>query len=309
MKIFYIQQAAIIDWYLSKYESDCISGSYESVLDKLTFFGFASLFGIDHKSMFLCIANSRVLQFKWAKQNNLKFKKSSWKTDIIAAQIEAFRPDVIYTGDHYFFTKDLKDFLPSVSLYALWNASMIKDKSLTHFDLGLSFNSFYLEQLARLGIKNLEYNSFYVNPLIKNHIESMNLPVDIDIVFAGRYAPMFKNRNKLLCDVHEAFNRSHKVQYHLLTAKRFKGLIPSVPWKLLNAYKKPVFLESMFKVFSRSKIVLNMHSDITGAYKGNMRVFESLGIGAFLLTDAGNYPKYLIDGQHFVSYWKGRFNL
>ena len=48
------------------------------------------------------------------------------------------------------------------------------------------------------------------------------------------------------------------IQYHLLTAKRFKGLIPSVPWKLLNAYKKPVFLESMFKVFSRSKIVLNM---------------------------------------------------
>ena len=90
MKIFYIQQAAIIDWYLSKYESDCISGSYESVLDKLTFFGFASLFGIDHKSMFLCIANSRVLQFKWAKQNNLKFKSHLGKLILLQHRSKLF---------------------------------------------------------------------------------------------------------------------------------------------------------------------------------------------------------------------------
>ena len=151
-------------------------------------------------------------------------------------------------GDHYFYTKYLKDFLPSVSLYALWNASMIKDKSLTHFDLGLSFNSFYLEQLARLGIKNLEYNSFYVNPLIKNHIESMNLPVDIDIVFAGRYAPMFKNRNKLLVMFTRPSIEAIKFNIICLPLKDL-GLNSSVPWKLLNLIKSLYFSKACLKYF------------------------------------------------------------
>ena len=58
----------------------------------------------------------------------------------------------------------------------------------------------------------------------------------------------------------------------------------------------------MFKVIGKSKIVLNAHSNITGDFKGNMRVFEALGSGSFLLTDAGTYPEHLIDGEDFVSY-------
>ena len=33
-----------------------------------------------------------------------------------------------------------------------------------------------------------------------------------------------------------------------------------------------------------------------------MRVFEALGIGSFMLSDKGIYPKYLEDGMDFISY-------
>jgi spore maturation protein CgeB len=71
---------------------------------------------------------------------------------------------------------------------------------------------------------------------------------------------------------------------------------------MLNAVEKPVFLNELLEVFAESKIVINAHSDIAGQYKGNMRVFEALGTGSFMLSDKGIYPEFLIDGEDFVSY-------
>jgi len=130
----------------------------------------------------------------------------------------------------------------------------------------------------------------------------MNLQKDIDISFVGRYAPMFKTRNQFLYDVYSNFKKDYNIQYYLLTGSRLRGLIPMLPWKLLSSYNKPVFLEDMFKVFNRSKIVLNTHSNITGSVKGNMRVFEALGSGSFMLSDDGIYPEHLVAGEDFVTY-------
>ena len=46
-----------------------------------------------------------------------------------------------------------------------------------------------------------------------------------------------------------------------------------------------------------SKIVFNCHSDISKQYKGNMRVCETLGMGSFMLSDEGVYPRYLTPGK------------
>jgi spore maturation protein CgeB len=130
----------------------------------------------------------------------------------------------------------------------------------------------------------------------------MNLEKQNDICFVGRYGKMFKKRNKLLYDVYCKFKDSNKIAYHLLTEKRFCGLIPQLPWRMLNAVNGPVFLNELLEVFARSKIIINAHSDIAGQYKGNMRVFEALGTGAFMLSDKGIYPEFLKDGEDFVSY-------
>ena len=42
----------------------------------------------------------------------------------------------------------------------------------------------------------------------------------------------------------------------------------------------------MYRVLSRSKIALNRHSDVAEDYANNMRLYESTGVGALLITDA-----------------------
>lgn len=303
MKVFYIQQASIIDWYLEKYEFRYMSCSYRSLMSRLTAYGFGSLFGIDENKAFLSVANSRIFQSKWAKENSFKYNEENWKKEILAAQIESFKPDVIYTGDYIFFNKEMKQYLPKSELYALWNASPIKEGvDLSQFDLGISFNSIYHEELRKRGIENLEYNSFYIDPNIKNKLEGMSLLKNIDVSFVGRYSLMFKNRNRFLNDVYKTFKNDYNIQYYLLVDKRLRGLVPMIPWKLLRAYNSPVFLEGLFKVFNRSKIILNTHSNITGQYKGNMRVYEALGSGSFMLSDEGIYPENLKPGDDFITY-------
>lgn len=316
MKVFFIQTASLIDHVINIDIENYKKLSYKEMLIKLSNFGFFSLFGISQKyvfgdvsnfKLFVNVTNSKFIQTKWAQENDFKYTEKNWQKEILAAQIEKFQPDVIYTGNYVFFNKDMKKYLPKAKLYALWNASPMKEGiDLGYFDLGLSFNGVYHHHLQKRGVKNTEYNSFYIDPEIKNRLTLMQLEKNIDISFVGRYAPMFKDRNQFLHDVYGQFKRKYNIQYYLLTSTRAKGLVPMLPWRMLRAYNKPVFLEDMFKVFNKSKIVLNTHSNITGTGKGNMRVYEALGSGSFMLSDEGIYPEHLIAGDDFVTYKDSR---
>ena len=140
--------------------------TFSEDMDYLKSFGFSELFGIDRHDMdfFDTVANSKYLQVKWAKENNIKFDEDNWQKEILAFQIEKFKPDVIYTANHVFFDNEMKKYLPKVGLYALWNASVMSpDSDVKHFDVGISFNKVYHEQLIKYGIKNVEFNSFFSN--------------------------------------------------------------------------------------------------------------------------------------------------
>jgi hypothetical protein len=182
MKIFYCQQASIIDWYLNKFEKNNLEKSHDELLSKLASYGFVTLFGLDILDSFISVSSSKILQAKWANENNVKYSEKNWQKEILAAQIEKFQPDVIYTGNYVFFNKEMKSYLPKAKLYALWNASPMQEGiDLSHFDVGLSFNEIYHRHLQHRGVKNVEYNSFYIDPEIKNRLNSMLLPKDIDI--------------------------------------------------------------------------------------------------------------------------------
>ena len=42
----------------------------------------------------------------------------------------------------------------------------------------------------------------------------------------------------------------------------------------------------MFEIFAKSKIVVNRHGEIAKGHATNMRMYESTGMGALLITDA-----------------------
>jgi spore maturation protein CgeB len=64
----------------------------------------------------------------------------------------------------------------------------------------------------------------------------------------------------------------------------------------------PKFGLDYYEVLANAKIVLNGAIDISGEDRGNMRCFEALGAGSLLLSDQGNYPEGMSDGQTIVTY-------
>ena len=59
----------------------------------------------------------------------------------------------------------------------------------------------------------------------------------------------------------------------------------------------------MFEIFARSKIVVNRHGEIAKGHATNMRMYESTGMGALLITDATkNLEELFTVNEEVVTY-------
>jgi spore maturation protein CgeB len=128
-----------------------------------------------------------------------------------------------------------------------------------------------IEMYRNIGAKNVDYLPFACEPSI--HLKTSlskaekNL-LETDICFVGTYS---RRRAKIL--------------------KRLSGFrlgIWGPFWEyssLKNKIRGKAWGPEMVKVLSASKIVLNIHDQQDLGFKANMRVFETTGCGAFLLTD------------------------
>lgn len=73
--------------------------------------------------------------------------------------------------------------------------------------------------------------------------------------------------------------------------------------ELIKHFRKPVFGLEMFNILYNSDIVLNIHADSSPKYASNMRLFESTGVGACLLTDMKNNLNEIFDvSKEIVAY-------
>lgn len=66
--------------------------------------------------------------------------------------------------------------------------------------------------------------------------------------------------------------------------------------------RPPVFGRELLEALSSAKIVINGAIDMAGGNRGNMRVWEALGCGAAMVSDAGRYPEGIEAGRDFLSY-------
>jgi hypothetical protein len=266
--------------------------------------GSTSLMGAQEselgQSHFVTFANSFYLQNLWAKEQNLSYDPQNWELEILNAQIEVFQPDVLYTVNPEWFSQNYPK-IKQTPIRAAWKASpFAKSLDFSCFDVGLSFNDLYLSQLKETGIKKVFLRDFAFEPSIKPRFFPER-EKDIDLSFVGTYNDwMFGERNAFLSEIIKQFYWRYKIRYHLKTYHRVKGLVPILPLNFYPVYRKSVFFRDFLGVIDRSKIVFNCHSDSTGERKGNMRVFETLGMKAFMLSDAGKYPDFLKEGRDFI---------
>lgn len=271
---------------------------------------------LEHKQdeVFYTMWNYERLQWKWADENSLKTRNL---TEIKLAQIEEYKPDVFYNFSAFCdgeFIKRLGKRTSRKDIY--WNG-IIQPTPMTfpEYEAQISLHRPYVEYWRKHGLQALE-----LQPGIPtNWSQFDSSKKSIDVLFYGQYFKgMFDNRNSLIEDLlRHQLESGRDIRCHLTYTEQRPTIfrIPKLPWTRISApfvtfpsklvreeSLPPLYGDMLYQTIAQSRIVVNAYTNDNRDYKSNMRLFESIGLGAFLISEEGNYPDGFEPGVDFYTY-------
>jgi hypothetical protein len=264
----------------------------------------------DDAEAFLACGNDEVMQRQWALENGLAAKCSL--EDILLAQIEKHRTEILYNLDPVRFPSSFVRRLPgSVRRTLCWRAAPSGQTDLTAYGAVLGNFPWILDSWRLKGCRT-EWFAPAIDPVMDAYGHGKR---PIDVLFVGGYSRHHSARAKTLERVASLADRFTIV--YCLDASRLTRLAESFVGRLLPLQKhrrprsiatianSPVFGRELYALIGESKIVLNGAIDMAGPDRGNMRCFEAFGCGALLLSDGGNYPEGMRNGETMLTYDTG----
>lgn len=241
------------------------------------------------------IANAEPLQKRWARENDFQFNEESWMFEITTAQIVKFRPDVLLIADYTTFTpeflRNLRRTCPSIKLILGWCGAPYQSLDvMREWDVALSCVPEMVADFRAAGLQSYHVNHAFA-PKILEKLD-LQSPPKIEFSFIGSVLKQSKfhvEREKLLIYLVEA----SKLQIwsnikQLSFFERFSSIFTTaseVDRRIVRRTNPPVFGLEMFQKLRDSRVVFNNHIDISPVSASNMRLFETTGVGACLLTD------------------------
>jgi glycosyltransferase involved in cell wall biosynthesis len=243
------------------------------------------------------------VQRVWAREHGLSPRASA--EDILKAQIEAHRTEVFYNVDATGWGGDFIKSLPGcVKQTIAWHAAPFRNAPLAEYDLVVCNFPSILDRLKQQGCRTAYFFPAY-DPELEPFAARSDRP--IDVLFVGGYSRHHQQRAAILEAVAK-LSGEFNVVYHLDRSRlcRLAESLPLArhrrPQAIRTVTREPIFGRDYYEVLSAAKIVLNGAIDMAGGDRGNMRCFEALGSGALLLSDRGNYPEGMTDGETIVTY-------
>ena len=254
-------------------------------------------------------ANNESMQLAWAREHSpglVGVRQHSRRGDrilgggcrldrILAAQIEAFRPDVILNQDIRSINLRLlagakRD---GALLVGQHGATTFTDlRPLRVYDLVVSQVGPTVDAFRTGGIAAEELRLAF-EPSILDRLSSDH-PLR-DVVFVGSLFPgvhdaRIKLLERICSEVADVSVWSGSVEH----------LAPSSP--IRDRFRGQAWGREMYEIFRRARIVLNQHGG-TFAYADNCRLYEATGAGALLLTDdLPNLPELFVPGEEVAVY-------
>jgi len=232
-----------------------------------------------------------------ARKVGLSPRLDAQATEILIAQIEDFRPDLIFNQDVFRvdtgLARRIKDIGSKPFLMGHVGIEPPRGQDWTVYDLMLSQLP-RLVQLFRNAGARAELSHLAFEPAILDALP--NRPAqDIEVSFVGSVSVDHQQRIAVL----EAVARTHDLK---IWGSHPHALPASSP--LHRCLQGEVWGTDMYQVLQRSRITLNSHIDLAGREAGNMRLFEATGVGAFLLTDFKDNLHALFQPDSEVAVWR-----
>ncbi len=262
----------------------------------------------ENPDCYFTVCDDSELQLAWASEYGLK---SNDLTDILLAQIEESRSEVVYQLDPIQFPSSFVRRLPgSVKKTIAWRAALSAGADFSAYDLVVSNFETLNAQWRAKGWRTAFFSPAW-DPAMEPY--SANLDRPIDVFFAGSYARANGHEARLaFLDAIANMDGHHTLELRLMRQKwgrlTSSGLgkwipVPVIlPKGLASSSQISVFGRDMYAALSRAKIVLNPATDIAGNVRGNMRCWEALGCGACMLGSAGKYPEGFEPGVNFETF-------
>lgn len=257
---------------------------------------------------FFTTGDDPITQRYWAQEHGLP--ASTPLAKILLSQIEHHRTEIFYNLDPVRYGNDFVRKLPgTVKRSIAWRAAPSGNVDFGAYDL-LVCNFPTIIGAYRSRGWHAEYFAPSHDPAMDRYSTNSTRPVDV--LFVGGYSRHHRKRAESLEAVAE-LRKDFQVVYHLdrsrltrIAESPLGWLIPSNehrrPRDIRAVSQPPVFGRDLYQAISQAKIVLNGAVDMAGSDRGNMRCWETLGCGALMVSDAGNYPDGMINGTSIITY-------
>lgn len=233
------------------------------------------------------IANHDELQQKWARESEYW---NGYAFDVLGAQIEDSEPDVVFLQDLSLaagpisMTYRIGDCLLAGQLSCPWPG----DDIVRQFHILFSSFPHYIERIQKLGVRAI------YNPLAFEDKVLHDLTHGPEEMGSWWYAPPDRIHDVVF--IGGVGNPSHW-KYGMEVLEAVAREIPTFKWwgygvrelpadsALRSKYQGEAYGIDMYEILLQSTICLNRHGEVAEGYANNMRLFESTGCGALLLTE------------------------
>ena len=231
-----------------------------------------------------------------ARKVGLSPKLDPQAENILLAQIEDFRPDLVLNQDTFHVDARLMRRIKSIGRPILVGQVGIepsRGEDWTVYDLMISQLPRIVQSFRIAGVR-AEVSHLAFEPSILDTLPEVPTQ-DVDVSFVGTVSVDHQQRIALLEAVAERYDLK-------LWGSRPQTLPASSP--LHRCFQGEVWGVDMYQVLRRSRITLNSHIDLAGREAGNMRLFEATGVGTFLLTDFKDNLDALFAPDREVAVWR-----